>query len=48
MPLARRSLLPWARLAALEALLLASGDVNHDEVYWLRHRIAGTREQLGR
>lgn len=36
------------RLPALEALLLASGGVNHYEVYWLRHRIAGTRERLGR
>jgi hypothetical protein len=37
-----------ARLAALEALLVASGGVNHYEVYWLRHRIASTREQLRR
>ena len=36
-----------ARLAALELLLERSGDVNHSEVYWLRHRIGKTRAQLG-
>ncbi len=34
------------RLAALEELLERSGDVNHYEVYWLRHRIRQTRELL--
>jgi alkyl sulfatase BDS1-like metallo-beta-lactamase superfamily hydrolase len=37
-----------ARLAALELLLVRSGDVNHSEVYWLRHRIEATREELAR
>ncbi len=36
-----------ARLAALELLLQRSGDVNHYEVEWLKHRIAATREALG-
>lgn len=34
------------RLAALEMLLVRSGDVNHYEVEWLKHRIAATREEL--
>jgi len=37
-----------ARLAALELLLERSGDVNHYEVEWLKHRIAATRDDLGR
>jgi len=37
-----------ARLAALELLLVRSGDVNHSEVYWLRHRIEATRKELAR
>jgi len=36
-----------ARLAALERLLERSGDVNHYEVYWLRHRIEATQKELG-
>ena len=36
------------RIGAVEALLAASGDENHDEVYWLRHRIEQTREALDR
>ncbi len=36
-----------ARLAALEILLERSGDVNHYEVEWLKHRIGLTREALG-
>ncbi len=35
-----------ARLAALE-LLLEQSVGNHSEVFWLRHRIATTRNQLG-
>ncbi len=35
------------RLAALELLLDRSGDVNHYEVEWLKHRIIATREELG-
>lgn len=35
------------RLDALRALLEASGEVNHYETYWLRHRIAKTRSALG-
>jgi alkyl sulfatase BDS1-like metallo-beta-lactamase superfamily hydrolase len=35
-----------ARVAALELLLERSGDVNHYEVEWLKHRIGETREQL--
>jgi alkyl sulfatase BDS1-like metallo-beta-lactamase superfamily hydrolase len=35
-----------ARIAVLERLLELSGDVNHSEVFWLRGRIAATREQL--
>ena len=34
------------RLAALEELLRRSGGENHFEVYWLRHRIAATRDSL--
>ena len=34
------------RLGALEMLLDRSGDVNHYEVYWLRHRIRETSDQL--
>ena len=36
-----------ARLAALRLLLDRSGEVNHYEVEWLKHRIAATREALG-
>ena len=43
-PASRRAL--ELRLAVLEELLERSGDVNHYEVYWLRHRIAKTREAL--
>ena len=32
---------------ALEALQAAGGDVNHSETFWLRDRIAATREALG-
>ena len=35
------------RLAALHALLEASGEVNHYETYWLRDRIEKTRNALG-
>jgi alkyl sulfatase BDS1-like metallo-beta-lactamase superfamily hydrolase len=35
-----------ARLAALQVLLERSGDLNHYEVEWLKHRITETRKQL--
>jgi len=35
------------RLAALRALLEASGEINHYETYWLRDRIEKTRAALG-
>jgi hypothetical protein len=36
------------RLGALNALLEASGEVNHYETYWLRDRIEKTHAALGR
>lgn len=36
------------RIGALEARLTASGDENHYEVHWPRHRIEQTREALDR
>jgi len=35
-----------ARLAALELLLERSGGINHSEVFWLRHRISKTRNEI--
>ena len=36
-----------AKLAALELLLERAGGVNHHEVFWIEHEIAGVRNALG-